>query len=106
MMNKYSIILSDNAKYDIDSSFEYIFYNLKNPNAAINFKNNIIAKMKSLQYMPSRNPVIERQKYNAKDVHKALLDNYLILYIIDDEKYIVNIIRVAHSRRAISQLLK
>lgn len=105
-MDKYNVRLSDTAKKDINNAYEYIYYNLANPNAAIKIKNNLIAKMKSLSYMPYRNPIIERRKYNGKDIYKTISDNCLILYTVDEENKNVLIVRVAHSKRSLSQLLK
>lgn len=104
MIEKFTINITSKAEEDINNTYLYILNKFKDQNAAVRIYDDIKSKIKSLQYMPTRYPVIERSKYNGKDVYKAVVDNYLVLYTIVDNT--VNIIRVPYSRRAISQLLK
>ena len=86
----YKIILFPTAVSDIEDAYNYIFYSLQNPFAAIGTVREIKKQIDSLASNP------ERQKFNEK-YYYVRAKRYKIYYHISDDK--VCIVRVIHSSR-------
>lgn len=104
-MNKYSVNVTDTAFDDLNEIFQYIKYDLKEPDTA----KNIIAQMKktilSLDSSPYRNPTVRDKNIACMGYRYLPVGNYIIFYIVSEDELTVNIIRVIYSRRNWEKLL-
>lgn len=80
---KYKVIVSDNAKQMLGMHIRFIAQ--VNKEAAIKKKKELIAAMRSLEYMPYKFPFFEEPYIPSNKYHKMYVKKwYLILYQIKD----------------------
>lgn len=102
----YQVILSDAANRDLRNIFEYIFYELKAPQSASGILDKLEQAVLSLEEMPNRYKVIEREMWLSRKVRLMPVGNYVVIYFVDDDKSIVNIMRVMYGGRDIDAELR
>lgn len=102
----YQVILSDAANRDLRNIFEYIFYELKAPQSASGMLDKLEKAVLSLEEMPNRHKVIEREPWLSRKVRLMPVGNYVVIYFVDDNKYEVNIMRIIYGGRDIDAELR
>ncbi|QRN48992.1 type II toxin-antitoxin system RelE/ParE family toxin [Macrococcoides bohemicum] len=95
----YRITYSELAKQEIENIFNYIVYDLKNVKAAIDLRNNINRKFKSLKQFPYAYPIYKTQKDLEEEYRILVVNNYLLFYIVDDANKKISIERVIYRRK-------
>lgn len=103
MIKKYKIIYTKLFYEDLKSILKYITKNLDNKIAANNLLNEIIIKINE----KAENPIF-LEKYNSKknrknQYYKINVNNFIIFYIIRDDK-VMEIRRILYNRRNISKI--
>ena len=83
---EYKIFLTSKAQSEIETIFDYIADELKNKQAAIRLKNRFKEKIGSLRTMAKKYQIIENINRVEKVYRRIVIDNFIILYTIDDEK--------------------
>ena len=96
MSNTYSVIYSPEARNDIKEIYSYIAFELLVPDTAEGQVNRIRKTIHSLDFMPSRNPIVDWEPWKSMGMHKVLVDNYVVFYIISDDTFTVTIIRIVY----------
>jgi toxin ParE1/3/4 len=61
--------------------------------------------VKSLNEMPMRYSLYRTESWNSRKIRFIPVNNYIILYLPDEEKQIVNIVRIMYGGRDISKQL-
>lgn len=102
----YQVILSDAANRDLRNIFEYIFYELKAPQSASGMLDKLEKAVLSLEEMPNRHRIIEREPWLSRKVRLMPVGNYVVIYYVDDNKYEVNIMRIIYGGRDIDAELR
>ena len=102
----YQVILSDAANRDLRNIFEYIFYELKAPQSASVMLDKLEKAVLSLEEMPNRHRIIEREPWLSRKVRLMPVGNYVVIYFVDDNKYEVNIMRIIYGGRDIDAELR
>ena len=102
----YQVILSDAANRDLRNIFEYIFYELKAPQSASGMLDKLEKAVLSLEEIPNRHKVIEREPWLSRKVRLMSVGNYVVIYFVDDNKYEVNIMRIIYGGRDIDAELR
>lgn len=97
----YKINLSDSANRDLRNIFEYIFYNLNAPQSASGILDKLENGILSLEEMPNRHKVIEREPWMSRKVRLMPVGNYVVIYHSDDNTATVNIMRILYGGRDI-----
>lgn len=97
----YAVDIDINAENDIKDIYYYISNTLANPLAAIRITDAIASEINSLSFMPHRYGVLQREPWASRQIHSVSVENYLIVYDIDDVNHVVNILRVFYGRRNI-----
>lgn len=92
-MDRYNVIISDEAERDILCTYEYIANTLAAPQAAGDLFSSIQERIISLGYLPERYPLCDH--YDGR-VRKMPVHNYLVLYRINGRT--VEIIRVLYTK--------
>jgi len=98
----FEIKFTENALEDIQEMKFYISYNLKNPEAAITTLERIMSSIEKLKTFPKIHRV--RRKNSGKEIRVVPVENFNILYFLDNENNAVNILRVLYGRRNIDAL--
>ena len=101
MSDTCSVIYSPEARNDIKDIYSYIAFELLVPGTAEGQVNRIRKTIRSLDFMPSRNPIVDWEPWKSMGMHKALVDNFVVFYTVDDVALIVTIIRIVYGGRDI-----
>ena len=96
---KYDIIVTEKAKNEIDDIYNYISKSLMAEKAAENLVNKIENSILQLEDMPKLGSIIEIYKLRKYTYRKLIINNYVVLYRIDEERNIVYIARVVYGGR-------
>lgn len=91
--------LSDAAKEDLAEIYDYISFNLSNPDAADAFLDEFDAKAVEICKSPRSGTPVNNEYIIRDDVRKFLVKNYIAYYVVDDEKYEVQVARVVYGGR-------
>lgn len=101
----YEIRLTPDAKADLRVIFEYIAYNLQSVKNAAGQLDRLEQSIASLDRMPERFRIYEKQPWHSRNLRIMPVDNYLIFYIPDCEEHIVTVIRVLYGGRDVDRQL-
>jgi len=104
--NDYFVNITDIAEEDIISAIEYVANILGVPRAANNLLDEIEKKEKILEKTPGIYPFVSDEYLAKKGVKFAKIKNYMLFYIINEEKKTVNVIRFLYGRRDWQNILK
>lgn len=85
MKKKYKIIWSPKALKDLDNIHFYIEYYLKERNTANNVVKRILDIIATLNYLPERYAKVKSISTETKDIHKILVNNYIVIYDIEED---------------------
>ena len=102
-MKNFIVKLSDDAIDDMAKIRAYITYNLQNPFAASGQLERIMSSMQKLIAFPKLHKVRGKNKH-GNEMRIYPVDNYTVLYYVDEAEHIVNISRVLYGRRNIDSL--
>ena len=81
----YDIVISYQAEIDLRGIFEYIAFELKSPENASGQLDRLEACIMDLDHMPKRYRQYELEPWKSRGLRVAPVDNYLVLYIPDDD---------------------
>lgn len=83
-MKKYTVNITDEALADMEALYNYIAFKLLAPGNAIGQYNRIADAIISLDEYPNRFELFESEPEHSWGMHKMVVDNYLVCYIVDD----------------------
>jgi plasmid stabilization system protein ParE len=94
------------AENEIDGIYSYIADNLDNPIAADRLHSRIMRKISSI----GENPYLFRFYFEdetllAKGYRRAIVDNFLILFTLDEESSLVYVRNVIYGRRDLGSII-
>jgi len=96
---------TESARQDLHDIYEYIAGVLLEPVIAANQTNRIMDAVDSLDHMPFRYRIYDHEPWRSKGLRILSVDNYLVLYIPDESRNVVTIIRIMYGRRDVEQQL-
>ena len=94
------------ARQDMIDIVQYISEELKNPIAAEHLAEELIRAGDSLPAFPYANPVYLPIRPLQHEYRKLSVQNYLMLYWVDEEKRLVTVACVIYAKRDYSQMLE
>lgn len=104
--NKYKIIWSQNFKLEQKKIYNYTFFNLNEPLVVKELQSKIITSLYSLQTFPERYPKVEHYSSQKKlNIRKLLIENYVVLYEVDNDLRQVIILHIFHGTQNYFNLL-
>lgn len=96
---KYRIEITAQAKTDLQGIYEYIALTLLAPENAAGQLDRLEKGIMSLDKMPLRFREYEIEPWKSRGLHIMPVDNFVVLYIPNEEIGIVNIIGVMYGAR-------
>jgi len=93
---EFKVIFSDEADKDIEDIFRYIADTLLEPAAAKRKAERLKKAACSLDFMPLRHKVYDREPWKSQGYRVFTVDKYNILYYPDELCKTVTIIRIIH----------
>ena len=103
---KYQIIITKQADTDLREIYEYISYSLHEPVSALRQLERIENSILSLDEMPGRFRLYEREPWHSRGVCQMPVDNFIVFYIPQTEDKTVTVIRVLYGRMNIDEQFK
>ena len=101
----YKLTVSRNAHNDIDEIVGYISGELKNPQAAASFIDNVDKHYTLVAENPHMYSLCNDERLERMGYHKIVIKNYLILYRINEENKTVYIVRIVYGGHNYPDLL-
>lgn len=103
-LKKYSVVITDDAKQDLADIYNYISIDLSSPVYAANQLTRIKESIISLGEFPKRYKTLELEIDGKKDIRRMPVDNYNVLYKIDNNRVVV--LYILYSASDINHRLK
>ena len=97
--NDYKVIFTETAEIELDSIYEYISKTLLSENSAKKLMGKIEEKTLKLEIFPESHSIADKYIINDIQYRKLIVDNYILLYHIDEDKKQINIIHAFYGRR-------
>lgn len=101
----YKIYLSPKAADDLKEIYEYIAFSLHEKKTALDMLNLLQKSIFSLDEMPGRYRIYDEEPWRSRNFHIMPVKNYLVFYIPDDNRKIVNVVRVIYGSRNLEEQL-
>lgn len=96
---RYDVKLTAQAIGQIEEIVQYISKVLFVPKTARKWADALQSEIAKLDFMPSRYPLTEEEPWHTKEIHKMPFKNFLVYYLIDEDKKAVWIMAVIYGRR-------
>lgn len=102
-MGGWRVVYSEDAKVDIRSIFEYIAFELKAKQTAINQVQRILKGVSKLNLKPNRHPLYKEAYWSSRGLRVLVIDNYNVFYITLQSENTVVIVRIQYGGRDIEK---
>lgn len=83
-MKKYEIVVTDEAVADLENIYLYIAITLLSPEIASDQYDRITAQILKLDIMPESHRIIDSEVEKSRGLRIMPVDNYSVIYIVDD----------------------
>lgn len=103
-MTEYEVQITDEAQKDMSALYHYIFETLQSPENAIGQYDRIADEILTLNKFPNRYRLVDFEPERSQGLHRMLVDNFSVFYIIQGKRVIVT--NVLYSASDIEQHLK
>ncbi len=101
----WEIEFTDQAKRDLRDIIDYITFELREPQIAVNTARQITNEILSLNQMPMRYRLYDEEPWQSRGLRYFSVKNYLIFYYPDEKSNTVFVVRVIYGGRDISRQL-
>ena len=101
----YSVKISEKAESDLKEIFEYVAFELLSVQTAFNLLERLEKSILNLNQMPNRHIAYKKEPWKSRGLRVMPVGNYIVLYIVDEESAVVNIVRVMYGGREIEAQL-
>ena len=82
-MNKFKVNITDEALADMEQLYEYIATVKQAPGNAIGQYNRIADAILTLNEFPDRFGLFDSEPEHSMGIHRMVVDNFLVCYVID-----------------------
>ena len=98
-MDKIKVTITKNAEKDMMSIYEYILNDLKSPQTALKYFNQLASSINSLNLFPERCPIVKEFIKLGIKIRRLNVNNHKY------ENHIVTILRVFHASSNLEKLI-
>ena len=102
----FKVIISKQAKADLEEIYEYIATTLLSPQNAVGQLDRLEQKIMGLDQMPMRYKKYQMEPWQSRGLRIMPIDNFVVLYIPDEKTGIVTDIRVMYGGRDMKEQLE
>jgi len=99
----YTVLLTEQAKRDLQNLHDYIAFSLLEPGVAKKLTRRITDGLQSLSEMPSRYPLYQDEPWKSKGLRRINIGKYSGFYFITENT--VQVIRIFYGGRDINSIL-
>ena len=104
MSDSYNVVYSPQALNDLKDIYAYIAQELLVPDTAKGQVNRIRRVIRALDFMPSRNALVDWEPWKSMGMHKVPVDNFVVFYTVDSDSMTVSVIRIVYGGRDIESI--
>lgn len=104
-MTTYHVFVTEPAARDLQGIADYIANDLREPETARRQLARLKDAVLSLEEYPTRCPLVAEQSLAKQGFRQMVVDNYLLFFIVANQKSTVTVIRVLYNRRDWASLL-
>ncbi len=101
----WEVKFTDQARRDLRDILDYITYELREPQIAVNLVRSITKEILSLDQMPMRYRLYEEEPWQSQGLRYFTVKNYIVFYYPDEPAGAVYAVRVIYGGRDISRQL-
>ena len=105
MTDNYKVSYSADALDDLRKIYAYIADKLLVPDIAVAQLERIRKEVRLLDFMPARYVLVEWGPWHSMKIHQLPVDNFIVYYLVDDEKKAVTVVRVFYGGRDIEGII-
>lgn len=102
----YIVSVTQEAKSDLRSIYCYISFELLSPENAKGQMDRLKKAISTLREFPTRYRLMEDEPWKSRGLRTMPCDNFLIFYLVKEEKNEVIVSRVLYGKRDIARALK
>ncbi len=95
---KYEVILTTQAKMELNNIYKYISNFLFAPKAAQKFIDKFKTSILRLEHLPKSCSIISEDINSKYEYRKLIINNYIVIYSIDEENRKVYIHRIIYQK--------
>ena len=96
-MKKYVVEVSKTAEQDLENIISYLRYDLAGDIIADKYKMLFKQKLSDLENLAGSMPVLDKNLTGHKNIRKLNVRNYILFYVIDEEKSKAIVVRIGHA---------
>lgn len=96
-MKKYIVEVSETAEQDLENIISYLRYDLAGDIIADKYKMLFKQKLKDLENVAGSMTILDESLTGHKNIRKINVRNYIIFYVIDEEKNKAIVVRIGHA---------
>ena len=101
-----NFVFTEEAEIDINQTIYYIVNELGDKSAAKKLCDKLFDVIQRICEFPYSSESAENKFIKNKNVRRALVDNYLLFYLYDEDKRLVVLLRFIYGKRSITELIK
>ena len=105
-MKEYNVEYTPAAKDDLKSIYSYIAFHLKERKTARNIVNKIRKQIRELDFSPERYASVDWEPWASMGMRKFPVGNYVVFYLVDNEKHIVTVNRIFYGGRNVQDIIR
>lgn len=105
MTEEYKVGYAVDALDDLREIYAYIANELLVPEIAAAQVGRIRKEVHSLDFMPARYALVDWKPWHSMKMHQLPVDNFIVYYLVDDEKMTVTVARVIYGGRDIKGII-
>ena len=95
----YRVNLTQSAVEQAQEIVQYISETLLVPDVAQAWMSRLKAEIGKLSFMPGRFPLTEEEPWRSKGIRRAVVENFLVYFWIDEPQNIVWVTAIVYGRR-------
>ena len=104
MTDSYNVGYSVDALGDLREIYSYIANELLVPETASVQLSRIRKEVRSLDFMPARYALVDWEPWHSMKMYQLPVDNFIVYYLVDDEKRTVTVVRIFYGGRDIDNM--
>lgn len=98
-MSRYCIEITEPAENDLNDIAIYIAKELLEPSIAKKIVNKIGEAIFTLDELPLRFTLVADERLASQGIRKIIIDNYIVFYIVEEDRKIVTVLRILYGKR-------
>lgn len=101
----WQVLYTKRANEDLQNIYRYIAEELKVPETAQKLTIKILDQIDTLNEMPKRNPLYDKEPWKSRGLRKLIIDNFIAFYLTNERQNQVIILAIMYGGRDIGKLI-